>query len=106
MGDSLKGYLVDGDPPGALRAGYHDYLRDGASSSRQLHASGQRRGDQELPTISRSESPVEWSQTANTLAGVAVRSRSQQSLSAVSNVSPNRLLSGIGNQLFDLLALD
>ena len=60
----------------------------------------------EIATVSRSESPAEWRRTANARQGVAVRSRSQQSLPAASNVSSSRSLSGIDHQLFGLLTLN
>src|SRR6056297_308029 len=56
-----------------------------------------------IACVSLSEQPVAWSRTANALTGVAVRSRSQHSRFAVSNVSLSSSGDSIDNSNHELL---
>src|SRR5699024_4852376 len=54
-------------------------------------------------TISRNDSPIEWSRTPNTLTGVGVRSFSQTSSQSTLNVSLSRSPSFMVSARYDLL---
>src|SRR6056297_3085223 len=56
-----------------------------------------------IACVSLSEQPVAWSRTANALTGVAVRSRSQHSRFAVSNVSLSSSGDSMNNSNHELL---